>query len=137
MKFSKSRFHIDFGPDILFERVREIMSGERTLRTNATHFNLRFKERNMSENIEEEISKFDAEKWDLIIAEVINDSGKFINSTWEKYIDGRKIWIVIGFNDTIETIIVKNGRGDGDDIVKEGEIYDFVENVNEKLVKED
>jgi hypothetical protein len=51
------------------------------------------------------LAAFDAGEWDLVTAEVRADTGKFVNSAWTREIDGRRWWVVIGLQDTIETVI--------------------------------
>jgi len=63
---------------------------------------------------------------------------KFVSSAWSVLIDGKIWWVVVGLHDTIETIIdVNEGkRGYGESIVESGEFYDFVEEVNRRLMKD-
>ena len=74
-------------------------------------------------------------KWKVVTAEVRNDKGKFVNSTWEYEIDSIRYWITVGFNDTVQTIIIKDSSG-LNNIVKDGQLYDFVDKVNKELMEE-
>ena len=74
-------------------------------------------------------------KWKVVTAEVRNDKGKFVNSTWEYEIDSIRYWITVGFNDTVQTIIIKDSSG-LNNIVKDGKLYDFVDKVNKELMEE-
>lgn len=71
----------------------------------------------------------------VVTAEVRNDKGKFVNSTWEYEIDSIRYWITVGFNDTVQTIIIKDSSG-LNNIVKDGQLYDFVDKVNKELMEE-
>jgi len=134
-RFKKSRFHIDFGPKELFDRVLFKMSGVRCVKT-TKHFLERSLERNIPEKILQDITNFNCNDWRLKTVEVREDTGKFVNSTWEKEYNGLKYWITIGFGNVLETIVIKNGEGKGE-VITEGELYDFVKKVNEQLQKED
>ena len=65
------------------------------------------------------------------------DTGKFVNSAWTRQIDGRLWWVVIGLNETIETLIDTGKRGLGESIVTAGELYERVEQVNRELMLAD
>ncbi|MBU5317592.1 hypothetical protein KQI30_15175 [Clostridium bornimense] len=134
MKFSKSRFHIEYGPISLFERVSFIMKDVTELKMNSNHFKARLQERNINAKVINELKQFNINEWKVVTAEVRNDKGKFINSTWEKVIDGVRYWVTIGFNDTIETIVIKNSSGK-DKCITSGELYDYVSKVNKELMK--
>lgn len=134
MKFNKSRFHIDYGPSSLFARVLFKMKGVEKLKMHSTHFNMRLEDRNINENVMEQLKKFDINKWRLVTVEVRDDKGKFINSTWERIIDGTRYWITIGFNNTIQTIVIKSSYGK-DKCVTSGELYNYVARVNKELME--
>ena len=135
-KFNKSRFHKEYGPNSLFERVEFKMRDVNTLKLHAKHFKQRLKDRKIPEKVLNEIESFDKNKWKVVTAEVRNDKGKFVNSTWEYEIDNIRYWITVGFNDTVQTIIIKDSSGT-DNIIKDGELYDFVDKVNKKLMNEE
>lgn len=134
MKFEKSRFHVKFGPESLFQRVEFKMKDVNELLIHGKHFIDRVKERNIPKEIIKSITCFDFEEWDLVVAEVRNDKGKFINSTWEKIVDDKKYWITIGFGNTIETIVVKDSSGE-DKCIITGDMYEFVDDVNSTLMQ--
>jgi hypothetical protein len=46
---------------------------------------------------------------------------------------GKSWWIVIGVNDTIETVYAGGKSGKGDRIVTAGRLYDLVELINAEL----
>lgn len=133
MKFEKSRFHVKFGPESLFRRVEFKMREVNELLIHGKHFIDRVKERNIPKEMINSITCFDFNEWDLVVAEVRNDKGKFVNSTWEKIIDNERYWITIGFGNTIQTIVVKETNGE-DKCIRSGEIYKFVEEVNKELM---
>lgn len=133
MQFERSRFHVKFGPEALFQRVEFKMREVNELLIHGSHFIERVKERSIPKEIINSIVCFDFNEWNLVVAEVRNDKGKFVNSTWEKVFHNKKYWITIGFGNTIETIVVKDSSGE-DKCIKSGEIYEFVEEVNKKLM---
>lgn len=72
-------------------------------------------------------------------AEVRTDEGKFVNTAWSVEIDGQKWWVVVGFDATIKTVI-RAARGKlavGPDVIRSGELYDFVASVNAQLMVDD
>lgn len=133
MQFERSRFHVKFGPEALFQRVEFKMREVNELLIHGSHFIERVKERSIPKEIINSIVCFDFNEWNLVVAEVRNDKGKFVSSTWEKVFHNKKYWITIGFGNTIETIVVKDSSGE-DKCIKSGEIYEFVEEVNKKLM---
>src|SRR4051794_28408841 len=130
-RFEKARFHVSTGPQSLFDRVRFIMRGKRTLRLHAGHLRERAIDRSAPLDA---IAAFDADEWELVTAEVRTDTGKFVNSAWARAIGGRRWWVVIGLHDTVETVIDTDKRGLGGSIVACGELYDRVERVNRELM---
>ncbi|MFC7028535.1 hypothetical protein ACFQH8_16120 [Halomicroarcula sp. GCM10025710] len=65
-------------------------------------------------------------------AEVRTDKGLFVNAAWACQVEGRDWWVVIGYNDTAVTVIETDKEGLGPNIVTEGELYDYVDEVNTK-----
>ena len=54
-------------------------------------------------------------------------------------VDGQEWWVVIGFDATMKTVI-RAARGKlalGPDIVRSGELYEFVASVNAQLMLDD
>lgn len=80
---------------------------------------------------------FDTADWELMTADVRTDRGKFVSSAWRRPVDGSWLWIEIGMNDSIEKAMFKHGRGKGDDVVTEGELYQFVDEVNDQLTEDE
>lgn len=80
---------------------------------------------------------FDTADWELMTADVRTDRGKFVSSSWRRPVDGSWLWIEIGINDAIEKAMFKHGRGKGDDVVTDGELYEFVDEVNQQLTEEE
>lgn len=135
-RFPVARFHISTGPPVLFERVRFKMRDVRVLKTHAGHVQARAYERDAPLD---RLRAFDPEQWRLVTAEVRTDKGKFVNSAWAVDVDDQEWWVVIGFDATMETVI-RAARGKlalGTDIVRAGDLYDFVASVNRQLMLED
>ena len=93
-------------------------------------------ERHIPMYIIDEIKGFNIQNWKLGTSEVRNDKGKFINSTWERIIDNNTYWITIGFNNVVQTVVIKNSKGT-DKAIRSEEIYDFVDKVNKELMLSD
>lgn len=135
-KFPVARFHALTGPPELFERVRFKMRDVRALKTHARHVEERAYERDAPLD---QLQNFDPNRWRLMTAEVRTDKGKFVNTAWSVEIDGQEWWVVIGFDATMKTVI-RAARGKlalGAEIVRSGELYDFVARVNRRLMLED
>lgn len=132
-KFQKARFHVEFGPAVLFERVAFKMRDVRALHTHGGHFNARLSERNIPDAIMQKIESFSSSEWTLKTCEVRTDTGKFVNSTWEFFLNGIRYWLTIGFGDTVETIVIKESSGTKD-IITSGDLYEFVKKVNTDLM---
>ena len=130
-RFQKLRFHIDFGPKELFDRVLFKISNITSVKT-TNHFLERVLRRNIPDDILQNLDHFSINNWKLKTVEVRADTGKFVNSTWEREHEGLKFWITIGFGNVLETIVIKDGEGKGKAITC-GEEYNFVKSVNAKL----
>lgn len=130
------RFHVRSGPASLFERIRYVLREPRDLKLHASHFQARAGERRAPV---EEIQLFDAAQWDLMAAEVRADTGKFVKTAWRRMIDRQTWWIVMAFNDTVQTVYPSddNFQKFGPDVVTGGEFYEFVERVNRGLMEAD
>ena len=134
--YPKVRFHIRFGPSSLFERVRFKMKDSHKLYLNRSHYQKRLLEKNIPTEILEALLDFDASTRELQTAEVRTDRGKLVNSTWEKIIDGHHCQVTIGIGNYVKTIVDRTTSG-MDKCVRSGELYDFVERVNSKLMSEE
>ncbi|OFV95853.1 MAG: hypothetical protein A3H28_08955 [Acidobacteria bacterium RIFCSPLOWO2_02_FULL_61_28] len=135
-KFTTARFNALTGPPELFERVRFKMQDVRVLKTHARHVQDRGYERDAPFD---KLQDFDPDRWRLMTVEVRTDKGKFVNSAWSVDVDGQEWWVVIGFDSTMKTVI-RAARGKlalGADIVRSGELYDFVASVNRQLMFDD
>lgn len=128
------RFHIEFGPESLFERVMFKMKDVHTLHMDGPHFKERMEQRNIPDEIYEKLINFNIDEWTLKTVEVRKDRGKFYNSTWEYIYDNKKYWVSIGLGDLVETIVVKESSG-VDKCIRSGELFDFVERVNRELME--
>jgi hypothetical protein len=135
-KFEVSRYHCDYGPKSLFTRAEFVFSKIPTLKLHARHAKDRLETRKIPQSLIANMRNFDSSKWKLKVLEVRNDTGKFISSSWEHEIDDERFWIVVGFNDTVQTIVRKDSSGKKG-IIKSGELFDFVEQVNTKLMEDE
>lgn len=135
-KYKRVRFHIEFGPHSLFERVKFKMKNVSRLYMDGAHLQTRIKERNISEDILKQLKEFNINEWKLVTASVDRDSGKFVDSTWEILIDNTRYWITIGMGTYVKTIVIKETSGI-DKCVQSGEYYDFVDEVNKKLMEKE
>lgn len=130
-RFEKARFHVQTGPAALFDRVRFKMTGRRELRWHAAHLRERAAERGAPL---EQLAVFDAARWELMMAEVRVDTGKFVNSAWAVTVAGQRWLVVIGFGDTVETVIPIGQRGVGEGVVQAGPLFERVSAVNVALM---
>ena len=131
--YKRVRFHIEFGPTSLFERVKYKMRDVRKLYLNGTHFEERMTNRNIPENVVRKLEHFDINEWDLVTASVRSDRGKFVDSTWEVCVDDLRYWVTIGMGNYVRTIVVKDFSG-VEKCVRGGDFYEFVERVNRELM---
>ena len=113
-RFETARFHVETGPSSLFERVRFKMVGRYQLKAHPVHVRDRALERDAPM---ERMAAFDSEAWMLMTAEVRTDKGKFVSTSWAVDVDGTTWWVVVGFDQTMKTVIragqAKRGLGDG------------------------
>ena len=133
-RFAVARFHVEYGPESLFDRVRFILESVTGLDVHIPHYRQRLHERNIPEKVTEAIQKFDVHLWRIVSAEVRTDTGKFVSATLEREFDGRIFVITIGLRNSVVTIYEKNSSGI-EKCLKEGELYDFVERVNSQLME--
>ena len=135
-KFKKVRFHEEFGPTSLFERVRYKMKDVTQLYLDGEHFQKRASERDIPNLVMKRLLNFDINEWKVVTASVRSDRGKFVDSTWEITVDGVRYWITIGLGSFIITIVRKDCSG-VENCVRGGEFYNFVEQVNRQLMDQD
>lgn len=90
-KWNVARFHVEFGPDSLFERIRFKMRSVTELKLHGTHFRLRESERRIPREVIEALENFKSDLWNVVSAEVRTDSGKFVSSTWCRNFGGKFI----------------------------------------------
>ncbi len=128
-QFETARFHVQTGPESLFERVRAVLDEPTELRIDPDHVQQRAEERSAPL---EQLKKFDPDTWELKTAEVRKDKGLFVNAAWACQVDDRDWWVVIGYNDTAVTVIETDKEGLGPEIVTEGDLYKYVDEVNTK-----
>jgi predicted transcriptional regulator len=131
--YKRVRFHIEFGPTSLFERVKYKMRDVKKLYLSGTHFSDRMTNRNIPADIARKLENFDINEWDLVTASVRSDRGKFVDSTWEVCVDDVRYWVTIGMGNYVRTIVVKDSSG-VEKCVRGGDFYEFVERVNRELM---
>ncbi|MFZ4102312.1 MAG: hypothetical protein ACOYKR_10170 [Sphingobacterium thalpophilum] len=131
--FETARFHIQTGPGSLFERINFKFKDVSYLKVHATHFIERMIERDAPIK---SLIKFEIDTWRLINAEIRTDSGKFVSTAWEIFVNDRYWRVVIGFENTIQTVINIDGYSNsvGSKIITEGNLYDYVRKVNKDLM---
>ena len=132
--FETARFHYRTGPKSLFERVRFKFKNVTFLKPNGSHFNERLIERNAPIS---EVIKFNLNCWRLVSVDVRTDTGKFVSSAWEFEAKGKYWRVVIGFENTIQTVISINSFNSrySSKIILNGTLYDFVDSINKKLME--
>ena len=138
VKLYSSNYSVDYGPGSLFERILHIFSDKRKLTIHGKHIKNRITNELISSKILNDVQYFNPKEWNIIEAKVRNDTGKLVNTTWEREIDDEKIRIVIGFRDSIKSVeIDKDFRLFQNPITKDGEIYEFVDKTNKKMLDKD
>lgn len=130
-RFEIARFQLETGPAALFERVHFKIKGSRTLKLHATHLQQRAHERRAPLEV---LQQFDSERWQLRNVEVRTDTAKFVSSTWTVELEGQEWWVVIGFNDTVQTVFAGRRTELGTKTVTEGPLFERVSEVNRKLM---
>ena len=136
----KVTFHIDYGPEALFERVHYKMGGvkgvEMTSRC-AEHA----RQQRIPQEVIDRVETFgsvrtsDTDDWELVACEVRMDTGKFVTSTWETEYAGERYWLTIGPENSAERISRKSNE-DEERAVKHGDFYDYVKAVNRGLMED-
>ena len=136
----KVTFHIDYGPEVLFERVHYKMDGVKTVEMTSRCIEQARQQRIPQEVIDraEAFGSFrapDADDWELVACEVRMDTGKFVTSTWETEYAGETYCLTIGPENLAERISRKSNE-DEDRAVKHGDFYDYVKAVNRGLMED-
>lgn len=131
----KRRFHIDYGPAELFERVHDKMDGATGIRVHGKHFRRQAAAAKIPKEVMDRIPDFEAGDWELKCCEVRTDTGKFVSSTWETVYNGCRFWLTIGAGNVAETIARKKSGGK-DNFVTSGPLYDQAAAVNRGLLEE-
>jgi hypothetical protein len=135
-KYKKIRFNAEFGPPSLFERVRYKMRDVTELYMDGAHFKARLSERDIPDAVIKRLRHFNIAEWTLRTAEVREDRGKFVDSTWEVEEEGIRYWVSVGLGNYITTIARKDSSG-VEKCIRSGDYYDFVEQVNIELMDAD
>ena len=134
--YKRVRFHIEFGPASLFERVLFKMKDVHKLYLDGVHFKSRTAERKIPDSIKQRLVQFNINEWKLVTASVRADKGKFVDSTWELILNDIRYWVTIGIGQYVRTIVIKDSSGI-ENCVRFGEFYDFVDAVNCQLMNEE
>ena len=82
-----------------------------------------------------ELETFYARNWTLTSIEVRIDTGKFVTTAWERVIGGVTWRVVVGFHDTIQTVIPVDPTRNLAAPKASPEFYEFVDRVNRELMK--
>ena len=134
--YETARFHVEFGPESLFVRVRFKMGNVHKLYLDGKHFKQRLDDRAIPDDIVHALCDFDINSWVLRTAEVRTDRGKFVNSTWERALYGHRYQVTIGMGNYVKTIVDRTSSG-VDKCIHGGELYDLVSRVNDELMREE
>lgn len=134
--YETARFHVEFGPESLFVRVRFKMGNVHKLYLDGKHFKQRLDERAIPDDIVHTLCDFDINSWVLRTAEVRTDRGKFVNSSWERTLHGHRFQVTIGLGNYVKTIVDRTSSG-VDKCIRCGELFDMVARVNAELMKEE
>lgn len=100
------------------------------------HFIARLSERDIPDAVIKRLRYFNIAGWTLRTAEVREDRGKFVDSTWEVEEEGIRYWVSVGLGNYITTIVRKDSSG-VEKCICSGDYYDFVEQVNRELMDAD
>jgi hypothetical protein len=131
-----ARFHVDSGPESVFERVRQAFAEPVQLQLHGRHFAERV------EHVDaplDALDPFDPAHWDLVLVEARTDTGKFVSTTWRRRFGTQDWWLVVGFNDTVRTFYRGDAgkRAKGRRVVTGGPVWQLVDKVNRQLVSDD
>lgn len=128
----------DSGPPSLYKRVRQVLSAPRLLAIKPERLASLARTWPMTQEEMEQVVHFDSADWTLFKVEVRLDTGKFICSTWYRWIGEKCFFVDIGFGDKIER--VQWARSDYIDDIRmwcdngNKEVVEFVESVNASLL---
>lgn len=128
----------DSGPPSLYTRVRQVLSAPRLLAIKPERLASLARTWPMTQEEMEQVVHFDSADWTLFKVEVRLDTGKFICSTWYRWIGEKCFFVDIGFGDKIERI--QWARSDYIDDIRmwcdndNKEVVEFVESVNASLL---
>lgn len=137
MPFKMASFHVEYGPDILFERVRYVMGKKAGGARPTKHFMKRAEERGIPRAVLDAVADFRAADWELVSCGVRIDKGKFVKSVWKRHFDDGEYWLAIGLAEGAMTVIRKDGGSGMEGAVRNGELYEFVRRVNQALMDEE
>jgi hypothetical protein len=133
-KLELVRFHVQDAPPSLVRRVLFKLAGTRPLKIHGAHFAQRLSERG---GRVEDVALFSPELWSLVTIEVRRDNGKFVKTAWERVIDDAHWRVVLGFNDTVLTLIRVNAERPLRPMLPSSRFWSFVECVNADLMAQE
>lgn len=90
------------GPPSLFLRVEQVMSAPRLLGISPKRLDKIAKTYPMTPDEKEEILRFYPDEWSLYAAKTRLDTGKFILSTWTRWLGKKCFYVDIRYGDGIE-----------------------------------
>lgn len=124
-------FHVDIGPESLFQRVRFKFHTPTRLKGRTPYRDPKY-----GSDLQAALLNFNASDWDLRIVQVRNDSGKFVTTIWRRAFGEECWWIVLGYEGVIQSLFQVEGSETGitDKTVRPGQVFDFVAKVNDDLM---
>ena len=144
-EYETATFHVELGPESLFERVRFKMDTVRRVDLETMKVRERALQRKIPDEVVEMAEEFDAYEWELISCEVRTDTGRFVSSTWRVEAgegdenfqgDTAAYLLTIGKENVAEDLRLEK-KSDGvsrETFIADGTLYDFVEVVNRALM---
>ena len=126
------------GPPSLYKRVRQVFSAPRLLAITPERLANIAKTWPMTTEEMNQVVHFNSSEWTLFAVEVRLDTGKFICSTWHKWIGEKCFFVDIGFGDKVERLQWAHNNYI-EDIRKwcdnyNQKVVEFVESVNASLL---
>ena len=142
-KFERAFFYVnpnhpDSGPGSLYKRVRQVFSTPRLLGIKPERLAKLAKTWPMTPEEMEQVIHFYPEEWTLYAVEVRCDTGKFICTTWHRWIGDKCFFVDIGYGECVDRL--RWARSDYIDDIGwwcdngRTELVEFVESVNAALL---
>lgn len=127
-------FNAQTGPPSLFKRVRFKFKEPRRLNQLT-----QFRGGHYPPYLEDVLKRFDSKDWELVSAQVRDDSGRFVATAWRRFFGDTCWWVVIGQGDVISGLyqVDPSQTGLSPQTVQRGELFELVEEVNAGLMAEE